>query len=343
MTVEGLIARIKSQPIVNQRRIAALLGATVADSAACPLHWVYNQDTMDATLGDSKEPEFWPESKSPFYKIPVGRPSAYNETALASLSNLMGNNGVVHRKQMCESFKKFFGPGSDYAEAYERRNMSKHPENKSQFKGPVEGPWLQHAMRVVLENYEKGMEELGKGDEVDQHDAFCAALPVIAMHAGSAEVWDEANKVVSLFTMSESTKDIFQFETLLLDNFITGKDDPMEEAKRTIATLYPHVLDLISKAEETKSLPYIDAVVTFGKSCSLPGSFQVAMMTMLRTSSYAEAVRLNITGGGCNSSRANLIGACFGAKYGIEGIPLEWVKKVHGIEQIIENILSVLK
>lgn len=64
---------------------------------------------------------------------------------------------------MCEVFKKRFGPGSDYAEAYERRNMSKHPENKGDFKGPVEGPWLQHAMRVVLENLDNGgVEGLGK-------------------------------------------------------------------------------------------------------------------------------------------------------------------------------------
>ena len=64
---------------------------------------------------------------------------------------------------MCEVFKKRFGPGSDYADAYERRNMSKHPENKGDFKGPVEGPWLQHAMRVVLENLDNGgVEGLGK-------------------------------------------------------------------------------------------------------------------------------------------------------------------------------------
>merc|ERR1712183_619353 len=210
--------------------------------------------------------------------------------------------------------------------------MSKHPETKGQ-KGPMEGPWLQHAMRVVLENYEKGMSELGKGEEVDQHDAFCA---------GKDGVWRVAEIVISLFTMSQSTKDIFHFETILLNNFILGTSDPVAEAKNSIASLYPHVLELIAKADETMSLPYIDAVTSFGKSCSLPHSFQVAMLTMSRTSSFVDAVRLNITGGGCNSSRANVIGACYGAKYGIDGIPLDWMKKVKNIEHIIQSIVSLI-
>eukprot|EP00463_Aulacantha_scolymantha_P000423 TRINITY_DN1246_c0_g1_i2.p1 TRINITY_DN1246_c0_g1~~TRINITY_DN1246_c0_g1_i2.p1 ORF type:complete len:300 (+),score=38.30 TRINITY_DN1246_c0_g1_i2:283-1182(+) len=297
---------------------------------------------MNTILQQTQQPEFYPESKSPFYKIPLGRPSAYNETALALMASLLETNGTTDRKHICDSFVKHFGEGSDYADAYKRRNISKHPDNKSEFKGPIEGPWLQHAMRVVLENYAKGMDELGKGEEVDQHDAFCAALPVIAMYAGKADLWDEVEKVISLFTMSTNTKDIFHFETLLLSNYILGTDDPIEDAKKTIATSYPHVLELISKARETESLAYIDAVTTFGKSCSLPCSFQVAMLTMFRTCSFVDGVRLNITGGGCNSSRGNVIGACYGAKYGMDGIPIDWLKKVQNIEQIIQNIVTLV-
>ena len=48
------------------------------------------------------------------------------------------------------------------------------------------------------------------------------------------------------------------------------------EAKKAISSSHPHVVDLITKADETSSLPYIDAVTSFGKSCSMPHSFQVS-------------------------------------------------------------------
>jgi hypothetical protein len=342
MTLETLVASIKSLPVLKQRRVTALLGATLADTSACPLHWVYNQQTMDSTLNGSTEPEFWPESKSPFYKIPSGRPSAYNETMLASLAALKGNPSA-DGTCVCEEFKKRFGAGTDYADAYERRSMPNHPEKKGDFKGPIEGPWLQHAMRVLLENYEKGgVGGLGRGEEVDQHDAFCAALPFIVMHAGTDSVWSEAEKIIKLFTTSQNAKDVFHFETLLLNNYILGVVDPVGEASKSIATTYPHVLELIQKARETSSLSYIDAVTAFGKSCSMPHSFQVSMLTMWRTSSFVDAARLNICGGGCNSSRGNVVGACYGAKYGIDGMPVEWLKKVNNIEQIIKDIVHVL-
>jgi len=346
-SLESLISSIKKLPDLKQRSVGALLGATVADAAACPLHWVYNQETMDSTLSGSNEPEFWNESRNPFYKVQVGRPSAYNETALASLASLSNNNKVFNDVHICDSFREKFGAGTDYADAYERRNMSKHPETKGEWKGPIEGPWLQHAMRVLLENYDKGgVGELGNGEQVDQHDAFCAALPIIAMHAGKRgdEVWSEANKVVSLFTLSDAARDIFQFETILLNNFIMGKNESaMDEAESEVRAKCPEVLELIRAAEGTQELTYIEAVKKFGKSCSMPHSFQVALLTMLRTSSFVEAARLNITGGGCNCSRGNVIGACYGARYGIDSIPVQWLEKVQNIEKIIETITSVVE
>lgn len=50
--------------------------------------------------------------------------------------------------------------------------------------------------------------------------------------------------------------------------------------------------------------------------------------------SYADAIRRVIMVGGCNCSKANFVGACLGAAYGIEidsdkglGIPIEWIDK----------------
>mmetsp|Transcript_22271 Transcript_22271/g.32404 ORF Transcript_22271/g.32404 Transcript_22271/m.32404 type:complete len:203 (+) Transcript_22271:748-1356(+) len=73
---------------------------------------------------------------------------------------------------------------------------------------------------------------------------------------------------------------------------------------------------------------FVEAISSFGKACSFPGTFQGAMLTTLYSSSFVEGVRRNIVAGGCNCSRANTAGACMGAIYGIggeSGIPLEWI------------------
>ena len=38
--------------------------------------------------------------------------------------------------------------------------------------------------------------------------------------------------------------------------------------------------------------------------------------------------------------RANLIGACLGAKFGIQGIPEDWMSKVDGMDGIIKNAIT---
>ena len=89
-------------------------------------------------------------------------------------------------------------------------------------------------------------------------------------------------------------------------------------------------------------MPFIQTVAQFGKACYLPGSFQGALLAMEQTTSFADAVRLNMRAGGCSCSRSNLIGACYGAKYGIEGIPTDWLKKVKDIEKVMVLAIKLL-
>ena len=56
----------------QKRAVAATIGSCVADAAARPMHWLYDQQRLDAAVGDTVAVEFWPESLSPFYTIPTG-------------------------------------------------------------------------------------------------------------------------------------------------------------------------------------------------------------------------------------------------------------------------------
>ena len=48
------------------------LGATVADAAARPLHWVYDPKKLKKYIKGKKEIAFLKKNKSPFYSIKTG-------------------------------------------------------------------------------------------------------------------------------------------------------------------------------------------------------------------------------------------------------------------------------
>ena len=69
--------------ITRARRVAALMGAFVADAAAMPLHWIYDTDEIVSILANSNrtaQPEFFPTNKyCVFYDYPVGQFTPFGE------------------------------------------------------------------------------------------------------------------------------------------------------------------------------------------------------------------------------------------------------------------------
>ena len=104
-----------------------------------------------------------------------------------------------------------------------------------------------------------------------------------------------------------------------------------------------NLLQEVEAVKEWMTKDFSDAVDVLGKGCSNPGSFQGALLAMLTSSSYPDVVRKIIRSGGCNCSKNNFAGACFGALYGIggeKGIPTEWIEKTEGIEEIMTLALE---
>lgn len=91
---------------------------------------------------------------------------------------------------------------------------------------------------------------------------------------------------------------------------------------------------------------FINAVEKFGKDCSDPGNFQSSVLALVTCTSYVEAVRRNLVAGGDNCSRANFLGACFGAAFGlgqVDGIPLEWLTKTDKHTEVLETAISMFE
>ena len=88
------------------------LGATVADAAARPLHWVYDSKKLNKYIKGKKEIAFLKKNKSPFYSIKTGKVSGYNDVGQVMFKTL------ISTKKNSEIFKNFkrnivknFGPG----------------------------------------------------------------------------------------------------------------------------------------------------------------------------------------------------------------------------------------
>lgn len=74
----------------------------------------------------------------------------------------------------------------------------------------------------------------------------------------------------------------------------------------------------------------------------MPQTLQAALYGMLgKDNSYVKAVRDAIIAGGNGSFRAFYVGACMGAKYGIDGIPEEWVEKLINKEELMDSCLKL--
>ena len=341
-SIETYIEAIRQLPEVKHKGVSAIIGATVADAASCPLHWIYNQETLDSILHNANEPEFWPVSKSPYYTIPVGCCSSYNNAAYVTLASMNENGGTIDIKKICEKFKAHFGAGTAYEKAFNMRREAYDSGNRGEFPGPVEGPWIHQAVIKFLENYDQNEHGPYGDSDNKEMDGFCATLPVIAQNADQANLWNIVSEVSSLFTTNPETTKLFHTQTMLLSDFIQGVTDPIVGLKTKLSTMYPEVVDMLVEVEENSNKPYVPTIAKFGKACSLPGSFKGAYLTLLDCKSFVDAVRLNITAGGCTCSRGNVIGACLGAKDGIDGIPIDWLKKVKDIEIIMENGINVV-
>ena len=65
------------------------IGATVADAAARPLHWVYDQKKLNQYIKGKKEITFLKKSRSPFYSIKTGKVSGYNDVGQVMFKTLI--------------------------------------------------------------------------------------------------------------------------------------------------------------------------------------------------------------------------------------------------------------
>ena len=169
----SLLAEYHALPLFSRRAVAAIVGACVGDAATRPVHWVYDRNIIESKIGNAN-PEFWPVNLSPFYSLPTGMRSCYNDESLAMLYSLTPTN-IFNADRTKASLLSMFSPESAYAEANAQRASAAASKDRQ----PITGPWQQASITSFLKATAEGKEITGDATSKET-DPFCLSIPLIA-------------------------------------------------------------------------------------------------------------------------------------------------------------------
>ena len=306
------------------------LGATVADAAARPLHWVYDPKKLKKYIKGKKDITFMKKNKSPFYSIKTGNVSGYNDVGQVMFETLVSTK---KKSDILKNFKKNiiknFGPGS----AYWRNLKLRKKYKKIKWKGPMNGPWIHQNILETIQNIKSKKNATG-GTKVNESDGYCAALPYYLFNDSEKEL----KKVIKSVANSK-INETYALAKLKIINFANDGDKNAVNSfvkKYGKNRYFREVVNNIKKVIRLKKYNHIKVVKKFGKACSYPGTFMGSIHAMITSKNYKTAVIKTIKAGGCNCSRANFVGAYFAAANGVKNIPLQWINKTKSAKSIIK-------
>ncbi|MFL2852412.1 MAG: ADP-ribosylglycohydrolase family protein [Candidatus Pelagibacter sp.] len=305
------------------------LGASVADAAARPLHWVYDPKKLKRYIKGKKDITFLKNNKSPFYSIKTGKVSGYNDVGQVMFNTLISTK---KKSDILKNFKKNiiknFGPGSAYWKNLKLRKKYK----RIKWKKPMNGPWIHQNILETIQNT-KAKKAITGGKKVNESDGYCAALPYFLFNNSETEL----KKIIKSVANSKINETYALAKFKIIDLAIKGNKSPVNTFVRNYGKkrYFKEVVSNIKKILRLKKHNHTKVVKKFGKACSYPGTFMGSIHAMITSNNYKSAIIKTIKAGGCNCSRANFVGAYFAALKGIKNIPRNWVKKTKLSKKIL--------
>jgi len=313
-----------------KNNLHVFLGATVADAAARPLHWVYDQKKLLTYIKGKKDFTFLQKNKSPFYNIKTGKVSGYNDICQVMFKTLIeGHENIEIRFK--KNIIKNFGSGSAYWKNFTLR--AKYRKIKD-WRGIIKGPWIHQNIVETVQNIKKNKKLTG-GSKVNESDGYCAALPYFLYGYN----FESLKKIISIVTVSKISLKYALAKFHLIDLALKGAKDPINEfIKKFKKNLYfKNIVEDIKKVKRLKTKPHAAAVKKLGMACSYPGTFNSSIHLIMNSTSYKDAILKTIKAGGCNCSRVNFIGAYFSALKGFSSIPKSWITKTYSAKKILNQ------
>jgi hypothetical protein len=314
------------------KKVHIFLGATVADAAARPLHWVYDEKKLRSYIKNKKNITFFKENRCPFYSIKTGDVSGYNavgQVMFKSLTNTKHKNNII--TDFKKNIIKYFGPGSKYWKNLKLRKKYK----KIKWSTAMKGPWIHQNILETIKNI-KLKKTITGGTKVNESDGYCAALPYFLFNNSEQEL----KKVIRTVANGKISVQFALAKLKIINLADEGNKDPINSFIRLNSknSYFKNVIANIKKVKKLKKKTHNVVVKKFGKACSYPGTFNGSIHAIITSRGYKSAVIKTIKAGGCNCSRANFVGAYFAAKNGLKDIPKDWIKKTNPAKNILKYI-----
>ena len=300
----------------------------MADAAARPLHWIYNQKKLLTYVKGKKDFTFLKKNKSPFYNIKTGRVSGYNDIGQVMFKTLVdGHENLEIRFK--NNIIKNFGPGSVY---WKNFNLRAKYRKVKDWRRIIKGPWIHQNIIETVGNI-KAKKKLTGGKKVNESDGYCAALPYF-LYGNS---FKDLKKIISTVTISKISLKYALAKFHLIDLALKGSKNPIEDfIKKYKKNLYfKNIIKDIKKVKRLKLKPHATVVKKLGMACSYPGTFNSSIHSIINSKTYKTAILKTIKAGGCNCSRVNFVGAYFAALKGLNSIPKAWIKKTEASKKIL--------
>jgi len=312
-----------------KNNLHVFLGATVADAAARPLHWVYDQKKLLKYISGKKDFTFLKKNRSPFYRIRTGKVSGYNDVGQVMFKTLLEGHENIEKR-----FKKNillnFGSKSKY---WKNLKLRKKYKKVKDWRDRINGPWIHQNIIETITNIKKNKKYTG-GSKVNESDGYCAALPYFLYGHSLRDI----ESIIKTVTISKISIKYALAKFNIINLALKGSKNPIEEFEKKFKkySYFSGVIKEIKKVKRLKRIPHSLAVKKLGMACSYPGTFSSSIHSIINSKNYKSAVMKTIKAGGCNCSRVNFVGAYFAATNGINSIPKSWIRKT----EIAKKILS---
>jgi len=310
--------------VTLEPRIAAIMGALVADSAALGLHWLYDPERI-AQLEKTKEivflspnPEDYADVKGFFAhgnKV-SGDSSGYGEICLLMLKHYAAH-GEFNRIAYQIEFRNLFGPGGKYS-------------------GYVDSPTRQTLLKLIPSIPEDFPEISGADD--DQFAAL-AAIPIVTVtHHGTLDaLMTKIEQVVRITNDNTVAVAAAQYASAVLHDVLNGSS-VQNALEQSLQYAGEQLTPLLKEALAMESLNSVVIAERFGSACHVMEGLPVIAHIAQHATSFQQAVEANIRAGGDSCGRSIMLGAIAAASTALNGednaaIPLSWLAKYNKLDE----------
>jgi len=313
-----MITKDMNSNLLMEPRLAAIIGALVADAAALGLHWLYDTERIahvEKTTGLvflSPDQQNYRDVSGYFAhgNKTSGDSSGYGELCLFMLRHY-ARHGRFDRLSYQSEYCAFFGPGGGY-------------------QGYVDFPMRQTLQVLLPLKMEDFPEQSGADD--DQFAALSTLPVVVTMHSGTIEaLMMQIERIVRITNNNADALSAAKYAGSVLWNVLQGKSihqaltDSLAHAGEKLTTR-------IEQALQTPKLSCIDAAKRFGSSCHVLEGMPLIAHILQHAHDFRSVVQENIRVGGDSCGRSIMLGAIMASQSAMQSkidtaIPLEWLAR----------------